>query len=137
MNYSEVKELLAAGFTADEIRGMMNNPQNTQNNPQPAKKPETEHFPEEPEKGSENIPNQDTDHGAAAQDPAVKKEENTNDPRFEALNNTMERLIRTIQSSNLHNSTMDTPSKDDINKQVDSIMSSIIRPPHNEKEETT
>ena len=123
MNYSEVKELLAAGFTADEIRGMMNNPQNSQNNPQPALQPDPEQQPDpapqpDPEQAPQPEPVQD-------------------DHRFEALNNTMERLIKTIQSSNLQNSTMDTPSKDDINKQVDSIMSSIIRPPHNEKEETT
>ena len=39
MNYSEVKELLQAGFTAEEIRGMLitpaDNPQNPQDNPQP------------------------------------------------------------------------------------------------------
>ena len=33
MNYSEVIELLHAGFNADEIRSMIN-PQNPQNNPQ-------------------------------------------------------------------------------------------------------
>lgn len=117
MNYSEVKELLAAGFTADEIREMMNNPQNPQNNPQPEPQPDPDPEPQP--------------------DPAPQPEPAQDDSRFEALNNTMERLIRTIQSSNLQSSTMDTPSKDDINKQVDSIMSSIIRPPHNEKEETT
>ena len=109
MNYSEVKELLAAGFTADEIRLMMNNPQNSQNNPQPAPQPDPE--------------------------PAPQPEPVQDDSRFETLNNTMERLIKTIQASNLQSSHMDTPSKDDINKQVDSIMSSIIRPEH-EKEDS-
>ena len=43
MNYSEVKSLLDAGFTADEIRGMMgSNPQNSQNNPQPEPEPQPE-----------------------------------------------------------------------------------------------
>lgn len=125
MNYSEVKELLAAGFTADEIREMMNNPQNPQNNPQPAAQPEPDPEP---------TPQPDP---TPQPEPAPQPEPVKDDPRFEALNNTMERLIKTIQSSNLQNSSMDTPSKNDINKQVDSIMSSIIRPPHNEKEETT
>ena len=111
MNYSEVKELLAAGFTADEIRVMMNNTQNSQNNPQPA--PQSEPDPE----------------------PAPQPEPVQDDSRFETLNNTMEKLIKTIQASNLQSSRMDTPSKDDINKQVDSIMSSIIRPEH-EKEDS-
>ena len=125
MNYSEVKELLAAGFTADEIREMMNNPQNPQNNPQPAQQPDPEPAP------------QQDPEPAPQPDPEPQPDPARDDPRFEALNNTMERLIKTIQSSNLQNSFTDTPSKDDINKQVDSIMSSIIRPPHNEKEETT
>ena len=115
MNYSEVKELLAAGFTADEIRGMLNNPQNSQNNPQPAPQPDPDPQPD-PE-------------------PAPQPEPVQDDSRFETLNNTMERLIKTIQASNLQSSHMDTPSKDDINKQVDSIMSSIIRPEH-EKEDS-
>ena len=109
MNYSEVKELLAAGFTVDEIRVMMNNPQNSQNNPQPEPTPQPE--------------------------PAPQPEPVQDDSRFETLNNTMERLIKTIQASNLQSSHMDIPSKDDINKQVDSIMSSIIRPEH-EKEDS-
>ena len=121
MNYSEVKELLAAGFTADEIRLMMNNPQNSQNNPQPAPQPDPEPAPQpEPQPDPE---------------PAPQPEPVQDDSRFETLNNTMERLIKTIQASNLQSSHMDTPSKDDINKQVDSIMSSIIRPEH-EKEDS-
>ena len=129
MNYSEVKELLEAGFTADEIRGMMNNPQNSQNNPQPAPQPDLEPQPD-PEPQPEPKPAPQPEPKPAPQPKPVQ-----DDPKFEALNNTMERLIKTIQSSNLQNSHMETPSKDDINKQVDSIMSSIIRPEH-EKEDS-
>ena len=68
MNYSEVKELLQAGFTVEEIRAMMNNPQNPQDNPQ-------EPQPAEPEVKPEV-------------QPEVKPEEDDN--RFTQLNQTME-----------------------------------------------
>ena len=106
MNYSEVKELLQAGFTAEEIRAMMNNPQNPQDNPQ-------EPQPAEPEVKPEL-------------QPEVKPEEDDN--RFTQLNQTMEKLIKTIQSSNLQNASFDKRSEPDLNSEVDKIMGSIIRP---------
>lgn len=106
MNYSEVKELLQAGFTAEEIRAMMNNPQNPQDNPQ-------EPQPAEPEVKPEV-------------QPEVKPEEDDN--RFTQLNQTMEKLIKTIQSSNLQNASFDKRSEPDLNSEVDKIMGSIIRP---------
>ena len=106
MNYSEVKELLQAGFTAEEIRSMMNNPQNPQDNPQ-------EPQPAEPEVKPEV-------------QPEVKPEEDDN--RFTQLNQTMEKLIKTIQSSNLQNASFDKRTEPDLNSEVDKIMGSIIRP---------
>ena len=111
MNYSEVKELLQAGFTADEIRTMMNpqenNPQNSQINPQPEQPEQTQ--PEQPEQPQD-------------------------DSRFNQLNATMEKLIKTIQSSNLNNSSFDTIAKPDLNAEVDKIMAGIIRPERDKKE---
>lgn len=126
MNYSEVKELLSAGFTAEEIRQMMNNPQNSQNNPQ-AEKPNipTDSAGERTEKSEPALtPEQDP---TADRDNANK--ENTNIPNFDALNETMHKLIRTIQSSNLLNNSVQSTAPD-IDKQVDDIMASIIRPEH-------
>ena len=113
MNYSEVKELLQAGFTADEIRQMLSvnpqddNPQNPQENPQV----------EEPEYQAE----------VKQPDPVP-----VNDQRFDQLNTTMEKLIRTIQSANLNNSSFDSVKETDINTEVDKIMASIIRPERKE-----
>ena len=115
MNYSEVKELLNAGSTAEEIRSMMPaetvNPQNSQDNPQ--------------EKVPEAQNNDD-----CAQNPGViaapKAQEN--DEKFNQLNATMEKLIRTIQSSNLNNNSFDKTNEADIDSQVDAIMAGIIRP---------
>ena len=111
MNYSEVKELLQAGFTAEEIRGMLttpsDNPQNPQDNPQPEQpqpeQPEEQPQPEQPEQPQD-------------------------DARFNQLNATMEKLIKTIQHSNLNNNSFDRMKETDINSEVDKIMAGIIRP---------
>ena len=120
MNYSEVKELLQAGFTADEIRTMMNpqenNPQNPQDNPQP------EPVKPQPKEAQENEVS-DLD---PVQDPAEKAQEN--DAKFNQLNATMEKLIKTIQSSNLNNNSFDRMKETDIDTKVDEIMAGIIRP---------
>ena len=111
MNYSEVKELMQAGFTAEEIREMLttpaDNPQNPQENPQPAQ-PEEQQQPAPPQ----------PDQPAPPQD----------DTKFNQLNATMEKLIKTIQSSNLNNSSFDKMKETDINTEVDKIMAGLIRP---------
>ena len=107
MNYSEVQELLKAGFNADEIREMLN-PQNPQDNPQhdpepdpePTQEPETEQNPE---------PTQEPDN------------------RFNQLNETMTKILRAIQGNNLQNNSIPTMDAD-IDTQVDKIMGSLIRP---------
>ena len=118
MNYSEVKELLQAGFTAEEIRGMLttpsDNPQNPQDNPQP-EQPQ----PEQPEE----------------QPQPEQPEQTQDDARFNQLNANMEKLIKTIQHSNLNNNSFDKMNETDIDSKVDKIMAGIIRP-EREKEVT-
>lgn len=118
MNYSEVKELLQAGFTAEEIRTMLitpaDNPQNPQDNPQP-EQPQPEQSEEKPQ--------------------PEQPEQTQDDARFNQLNETMQKLIKTIQSSNLNNSSFDKMKETDINTEVDKIMAGIIRP-EREKEVT-
>lgn len=117
MNYSEVKELLQAGFTADEIRVMLttpaDNPQNPQVNPQP-EQPQ----PEQPEE----------------QPQPEQPEQTQDDAKFNQLNATMEKLIKTIQHSNLNNNSFDRMKETDINSEVDKIMAGIIRPEREQKE---
>ena len=124
MNYSEVKELLQAGFTAEDIRGMLttpaDNPQNPQDNPQT----------EQPQK-KEAQENEVLDLDPV-QDPAEKAQEN--DAKFNQLNATMEKLIKTIQHSNLNNNSFDHMKETDINSEVDKIMAGIIRPEREQKE---
>lgn len=119
MNYSEVKSLLDAGFTADEIRTMLNNPQNPQNNsqdpePTPAQTPTPAPDPE---------PNP-----APAPDPEPAP---ADDERFNQLNETMNRILKAIQASNRNTATVNTVQPD-LDTAVDKIMNGIIRP---EKEE--
>lgn len=113
MNYSEVKELLQAGFTAEEIRGMLttpsDNPQNPQENPQPDQQ-------EQPQPDQQEQPQ------------PVQSEQTHDDTKFNQLNATMEKLIKTIQSSNLNNSSFDKMKETDINTEVDKIMAGLIRP---------
>lgn len=119
MNYSEVTKLLDAGFTADEIRGMMgSNPQNPQDNPQPEQEPKPEQQPE-PDKEAQPV-----------LQPTPEQEE-----KFSQLSQNIEKLIKTIQVSNLQNRSFDTPAQPDINTKVDSIMAGIIRPEHEKQKE--
>ena len=134
MKFSEVQELLKAGFTADEIREMLtesDNPQNPQGSPQE----ENTNIPDtSTDNSSEKTQGPGTDQESDRSDPAGAQTENTNIPDFNQLNSTMEKLIRTIQVSNLHNNSIDSPAQQvDIDKQVDSIMAGIIRPEHEKK----
>lgn len=109
MNYSEVKSLLDAGFTVDEIRNIVF-PQNPQNNPQePVEPAPVESAPVEPAAKEATPP-----------DPVEEK--------FNQLTGSIEKLIKTIQVSNLNRTSMDSNSPADIDKQVDSIMAGLIRP---------
>ena len=81
------------------------NPQNPQDNPQPAQ-PEDQPVQPQPE----------------------QPEQTQDEAKFNQLNSTMEKLIKTIQSSNLNNSSFDKMKETDINTEVDKIMAGLIRP---------
>lgn len=130
MDYSEVKELLNAGFSADEIRQMLNpqanNSQISQINPQAV---DTNNSSGSSENGSEKTAHIDQDPAGDQQIPADAKPENTNnEEKFNQLNATMEKLIKTIQLSNLNNNSFDHMKETDINAEVDKIMAGLIRP---------
>ena len=119
MTLSDIKDLLAAGFTHDEIM-QLNNPQNPQDNPQdqpdPSPDPTPDPSPDPEEQEHDNNP-----------DPAPAED------KLNQLTGQIDQLIRTIQASNLQNNFVDSARKADLNQQVDDIMKSIIRP---EKEES-
>ena len=109
MNYGEVKELLDKGFTAEEIRGFM------------AAEPKAA----EPEQKAAEPDNNPQD----SQDNPQDFNEN-----FVKLSETVDKLIKVIQGNNRLNDSFNKPGEQDLNKQVDDIMASIIRPEHKKGE---
>ena len=103
MTLKEVQDLMACGFSAEEIRGFM------------AEKPEPEkQEPEkkEPEKQEPEKP-----------DPVKKKKKMLED--FKATQAAMLKTLETIQQANLANAHQPEPEKIDVNK---SMLATIIPP---------
>lgn len=133
MDYEKVNKLVEAGFNAEEIRTMLaevtkvntefsqNNPQNSQNNPQETEKTELSENPAQ-EKTAENpnIPENAKENSSEKVSELEKTVSN--------LGNVVNTLVKTIQASNLQNSSFSKPTEIDMEKQVNDIMSSIIRP---------
>ena len=129
MNLETVKQLLDAGFTHDEIMSF-NNPQNPQVIPQDNtnnSQDDTHTQPAGDQPGPESDPV--SDHQENNQEP-----QNDYNERFDALTNMIEDVKKSIQASNLQNNFVETVNHASLEKQVDNIMKSIIRP---EKEDNT
>lgn len=119
MTLQEVKSLLDAGFTREEILSF------EQPVTAPAITPEI--TPAEPASApaiAGNKPESETEKVTEA----VPDKALPDSPVITALNENISKLIKTIQSSNLANNSIDKPANADITKQVDTIMESIIRP---------
>lgn len=115
MTLNEVVSLLEAGFTKDEILAFEDKETALAD---PVIIPEE--TPSEPEAEPEKEP---------AKTPEAEPVKILQDsPVISALNENISKLIKTIQSSNLANNSIDKPAQPDITKQVDTIMESIIRP---------
>ena len=113
MTFSEIKELLDSGFTRDDIMTLAGS---VSPDPVPADLgPEPE---PEPAPADDPVPDP-----APAPAPA---QASAPDPITKQLNDNISKLIKTIQASNLINNTAD--KLPDLNKEVDSIMESLIRP---------
>lgn len=112
MTLSEVSKLLDAGFTKDEIMAFENPAASAPiltDDPAPAETPAPAEEPAPAETPAEEP--------AQAPDPVMSK-----------LNDNITKLIKTIQASNLAGNSTDKPAAADLNKQVDTIMESLIRP---------
>ena len=113
MTFSEVKQLLDAGFTKDEIMAFED----------PAKVPAAD-----PAKDPEKDPAADPAKAPATDPAKVPEKDPAKDPALSALNENINKLIRTIQASNLQSAHLEKPAAEDITSQVDKIMQGIIRP---------
>lgn len=125
MNYGEVKELLDKGFTADEIRGFM-----TPNSEQKQEEQKQEEQKQEEQKQEEQKQEEQKENNS--QNPQGFQQ--VIDEKFNKLSETVEKLTKLIQGNNRLKDSFDKPGENDINKQVDNIMASIIRPPHEKGE---
>ena len=113
MTGDQVLKLLESGFTAEEIRKMQE--------PEPAPEPQPEPQPEpEPEPQKER--QQET-----APEPQKEPEPSETDKRLDALETSIAKLVKTLQESNLKNSSFNSDPADSLEAQTDKIMASIIR----------
>ena len=112
MTGDQVLKLLESGFTVEEIRKMQE--------PAPAPEPQPEPQPEpEPQKERQ----QET-----APEPQKDPEPSETEKRLGALETSIEKLVKTLQESNLKNSSFNSAGTDSLEAQTDKIMASIIRP---------
>lgn len=125
MDFETVKQLLASGFTHDEIMSF-NNPQNTQVIPQDNtnnSQDDTHTQPAGDQPGPVPESEPVSDHQENNQEP-----QNDYNERFDALTNMLEDVKRSIQATNLQNNFVETVNHASLEKQVDDIMKTIIRP---------
>ena len=125
MNLETVKQLLDAGFTHDEIMSF-NNPQNSQ----VIQQDNTNNSQDD----AHTQPAGDHPGPVPESDPVSDHQENNQEPqndyneRFDALTNMIEDVKKSIQASNLQNNFVETVNHASLEKQVDDIMKTIIRP---------
>ena len=116
MTGDQVLKLLESGFTAEEIRKMQEPAPEPPKDPQPEQEPEPEPEPE-PERQQETAP-----------EPQKEPEPSETDKRLDALETSIAKLVKTLQESNLKNSSFNSDPADSLEAQTDRIMASIIRP---------
>ena len=114
MTGDQVLKLLESGFTAEEIRKMQEPAPEPQPDPQP-----------EPQKEQEPEPER---HQEPAPEPPKDPEPSETDKRLDALETSISKLVKTLQESNLKNSSFQSDPADSLEAQTDKIMASIIRP---------
>ena len=112
MTGDQVLKLLESGFTVDEIRKMQEPAPEPQQDPQPEPQKEPE-----PERQQETAP-----------EPQTEPEPSETEKRLGALETSIEKLVKTLQESNLKKASFNSDPADSLEAQTDKIMASIIRP---------
>ena len=112
MTGDQVLKLLESGFTAEEIRKMQDPAPEPQQDPQQDPEPESQ-----PERQQETAP-----------EPQKEPEPSETDKRLGALETSIEKLVKTLQESNLKKASFNSDPADSLEVQTDKIMASIIRP---------
>ena len=115
MGIDQVFQLLDKGFSRDDIMMLMGN-QSAQ--PEPQSEPQQDPIPEPQQ---DPIPEPQPEPGTAE----LEK-------RMTGIEASIEKLVKTIQASNLQNATYGS-APDSLDEQTDKIMASIIRPEQERK----
>ena len=119
MTGDQVLKLLESGFTVDEIRKMHEPAPEPQKDPQPEPQKDPQPEPQkkpEPERQQEPAP-----------EPQKEPEPSETEKRLGALETSIEKLVKTLQESNLKKSSFNSAGTDSLEAQTDKIMASIIR----------
>ena len=116
MTGDQVLKLLESGFTAEEIRKMQEPAPEPQKDPQPEPQKDQEPAPE-PQKDQEPAP-----------EPKKEPEPSETEKRLGALETSIEKLVKTLQESNLKKASFNSDPADSLEAQTDKIMASIMRP---------
>ena len=132
MNFSEIKELLNAGFTHDEIMSLVTQDTTPDKTPDtnpdktPDKTPATN-----PDKTPDTNPDKTPDTNPD-KTPDNNPDKTPVEKQLEGLTSVVAGLMKAMQESNIINSSINTlPGSD--TAAVDSIMASIIRPERKDK----
>lgn len=120
MNLQTVERLLAAGFTADEIRGMTQDPASA-----PAIAPETEPTTD-PANAPAIAPETEPAIAPANNDPTP--DDNTG-KRLDTIESALTALVKTIQQQNLLRDTMPGGNTKTMQQVTDDAMAALIRTP--------
>lgn len=120
MDLAQVTKLLDAGFTAAEIREMM---QGTQPEPQPETQPEPETKPE-PEPQPETKP-----------EPEPKPQPDQTEQRLTNIENNISSLLKAIQENNVRKDTQLDGSPKSMQELTDAAMNALINPTKEEHKE--
>ena len=130
MTFSEIKTLLDAGFTKDEIMSI-SNPQNAQINPQPAEEQPKPSAEEQPKPPAEEQPKPPAEDHPEQLPEGLKILQNS----ITEMMKSNKELMEVIQASNLNNDSHGNNAIETIQTNAENALKAIINPLIRKKEE--
>ena len=130
MTFSEIKTLLDAGFSKDEIMSI-SNPQNAQNNPPPAEEQPKPPAEEQPKPPAEEQPKPPAEDHPEQLPEGLKILQNS----ITEMMKSNKELMEVIQASNLNNDSHGNNTIETIQTNAENALKAIINPLIRKKEE--
>lgn len=122
MTIEQVFRLLDNGFSADDIKGLINDTTIELKSSEPEQQPAPQENQEQ-----QPAPQQEPEHQET-----VTPDINAIEQRMTGIEASIEKLVKTIQATNLRTTSVGTVAES-LDEQTDKIMASIIRPEHERK----